>query len=110
MGHIPTINSQEFEGAVINSDEPVVVDFFATWCGPCRMVTPILEELSDRFKKVRFYKVDIDESPDVAERYAVAGVPTLVMVKQGEEVDRKIGAHPRPALEGWLTQHAGDQG
>lgn len=107
MGHIPTINSGEFEGSVINSDEPVVVDFFATWCGPCRLVTPILEELSDRFKQVRFYKVDIDESPDVAERYAVAGVPTLIMVKKGEEVDRKIGAHPRPALEGWLNQHAG---
>jgi thioredoxin len=109
VGHIPTINNEDFEGTVIRSPEPVVVDFYATWCGPCRLVTPILEELSDRFKKVRFYKVDIDESPEIAERYAVAGVPTLVMIKQGDEVDRKIGAHPKPALEGWLTQYAGKE-
>lgn len=106
MGHIPVINSGEFEATVLRSEEPVVVDFYATWCGPCRLVTPILEELSDKYKQVRFYKVDIDESPDVAEQFAVAGVPTLVLIKKGEEVDRKIGAHPKPALDGWLTQHA----
>lgn len=105
MGHLPSVSSAEFEAMVLRADQPVVVDFFATWCGPCRMVTPILEELSGRLSKISFVKVDIDESPDIAEKYAVAGVPTLVLFKNGDEVDRKVGAHPKPALEGWLGPH-----
>lgn len=105
MGHLPTVGSAEFESMVLQAPQPVLVDFYATWCGPCRMVTPILEDLAGKLDKISFVKVDIDESPDVAEKYAVAGVPTLVLFKNGDEVDRKVGAHPRPALEGWLTPH-----
>jgi len=78
---IAQVDTDDFGTAVLESDVPVVVDFYATWCGPCRLITPILEELSGRMDSVRFVKVDIDESPDVAQKYAVTGVPTLVVFK-----------------------------
>jgi len=104
---IAQVDTDDFGTAVLESDVPVVVDFYATWCGPCRLITPILEELSGRMDSVRFVKVDIDESPDVAQKYAVTGVPTLVVFKGGEEADRKVGALPKPALESWVQQYGG---
>ena len=107
MGSVQKVGSDDFQAAVLDSAVPVVVDFFATWCGPCRMIAPIVEELSTTYAgKVKFVKLDIDEAPEIAEQFAVSGVPTLIVFKGGKEADRKVGAAPKPALEGWVKGHA----
>jgi thioredoxin 2 len=87
---------------------PVLVDFWAPWCGPCRMVTPAVEnlarELSGRLKVV---KLNVDEAPEVAGRYGVQGIPLLVLLRDGQEIARQVGAVPQPALRTWLDSHLG---
>lgn len=100
------VGQDAFQTAVLQSKEPVVVDFFATWCGPCRLIEPIVKQLAESYAgKVKFVKVDIDESPDVADQFAVSGVPTLVLFKDGQEADRLQGAAPKPMIESWLGAH-----
>lgn len=107
MGNVAKVSDSDFQAEVLESETPVVVDFFATWCGPCRVIAPILDELSSTYAgKVKFVKVDIDEAPGVAEKYAITGVPTLLVVKGGQEADRKVGAHPKPTLESWVKEYA----
>lgn len=101
------ISSADFQSAVLEAQGPVLVDFSATWCGPCRMLEPILEELSGSHKdSVSFVKVDIDEASDIAGRYGVVNVPTLILFKGGEERARRLGLSPRPVLESWLKDNA----
>lgn len=88
---IKHVNSQNFENEVLNKDKLVVVDFFATWCGPCKMLTPELETVSESRADFDIVKVDIDEAEDLAIKYNVAVVPTLIMFKDGKEVDRVSG-------------------
>lgn len=83
----------------------VLVDFFAEWCMPCLMLAPVIEELSDKVKKVKFGKVNIDESQDVAEQFSVMSIPTLVVFKDGKEVDRFVGALPADVLEEKIKKH-----
>lgn len=93
-------NEGNFETAVEKSPVPVVVDFFATWCGPCKMVAPILEELSKEYSgKVKFGKVDIDESPGLASKFKIRGVPTMLMFKGGQPVENLVGAQPRARID-----------
>ena len=88
---------------LINSDLPVLVDFSATWCGPCRMLAPVLEDISEKYAdKVSFYSVDVDESPMLAMQYQVNSVPCLVLLKNGEFVDQSIGFRPEPQLTAWI--------
>lgn len=93
------ISSAEFQSKVLDADQPVLVDFFATWCGPCKMLAPTLDavaaEVADRAK---VYKVDVDQSPDVAGKYGVMSVPTLILFKGGQPVKQIVGAQPKPAL------------
>lgn len=93
------ITSAEFQSKVLQATEPVLVDFFATWCGPCKMLAPTLDavaaEVADRAK---VYKVDVDQSPDVAAMYGVMSVPTLILFKGGQPVKQTVGAQPKPAL------------
>lgn len=100
----PATFDEEIRAAI-----PVLVDFWAPWCGPCRMVSPAVErlavELAGRLKVV---KLNTDEAPEIAGRYAVQGIPLLVLLRDGAEVDRRVGAHPQDALRAWLTPHAGD--
>ncbi|KAG1052559.1 hypothetical protein G6F43_005318 [Rhizopus delemar] len=79
---------------ILNNNKYVVIDFTATWCGPCRMITPILEQLSAKFENVVFVKVDVDELSDIAQEYAVRAMPTLYFMKDGEKVDDIVGANP----------------
>ncbi len=92
---ISVITGETFENEVINSKEPVLVDFFATWCGPCKMVGPVLEKLSDDYAgKVKFTKLDIDKAEKLAIKHNVFSVPSMLIFKNGEEVGRIVGALP----------------
>lgn len=103
MAGVKQVGDDEFQKEVVDSTIPVVVDFFAEWCGPCKLIKPILDDLSKTYDgKVKFVKVDIDSAPNTAEQFGVASVPTLVIVKDGREADRRIGAAPKPALDGWV--------
>ena len=88
---------------LINSDKPVLVDFFAEWCGPCKMIAPALEEISnDLGGKVTVAKLNIDDNPDAPARYGVRGIPTMILFKDGQPAATKVGAAPRSALQSWL--------
>ena len=89
------INKENFHKEVLNSDRPVLLDFFASWCGPCRMVGPILDEIAEEREDIKVCKVDIDEQPELASRYRIMSVPTLMVLKGGQVVDQSIGAKPK---------------
>ena len=89
------INKDNFHEEVLNSEKPVLLDFFASWCGPCRMVGPILDEIAQEREDIKVCKVDIDEQPELASRYRIMSVPTLMVLKDGNIVDQSIGAKPK---------------
>ena len=93
------ISSAEFQSKVLQAPEPVLVDFFATWCGPCKMLAPTLDAVAAEVAgRAKVYKVDVDQSPDVAAQYGVMSVPTLILFKGGQPVKQMVGAQPKPAL------------
>lgn len=100
------VTNETFTNEVLNSTIPVVVDFFATWCGPCRMLSPILESVSEDYEdKVKFVKLDVDEAPDIAKDYSVMSIPTLIIIKNGEEVAKTVGALGAEELEEWIESN-----
>ena len=99
------INDDEFEQNVINADGPVLVDFWAEWCGPCKAIGPALEEISDdKGDSISIVKLNIDENPLTPQKYNVRGIPTLLIFKDGEVVAEKMGALPKSQLEDWINQ------
>ena len=92
------VNKNNFQDEVLNSDKPVLVDFWASWCGPCRMVAPILEEIAAERSDVKVCKINVDEEPELASRYKVMSIPTLLVVKEGQVVNQAVGARPKSQI------------
>ena len=98
-----TVTDDNFGQEVLGADRPVLVDFWAEWCGPCRMIAPALEELSAEYgDKVTIAKLNIDDDPVTPARYGVRGIPTMILFKNGEPAATKVGAAPKSQLQGWL--------
>ncbi|WNO52729.1 thioredoxin TrxA [Stakelama saccharophila] len=97
------ITDDSFESDVINAGTPVLVDFWAEWCGPCKMIGPALEEISDELgDRVTITKINIDENPEAPGKYGVRGIPTMILFKDGQIAATKVGAEPKSQLKAWL--------
>ncbi len=97
------VTDSSFEADVIQSSEPVVVDFWAEWCGPCRMIGPALEDIANDMQgKVKIAKVNVDENPGIAAKYGIRSIPTLLLFKDGKQINQKVGAAPKGDLQRWI--------
>jgi thioredoxin 1 len=104
---VAKVSDSDFEAQVLKSAEPVVVDFWAEWCGPCKMIAPALEELAGSMNgKVKIVKLNVDENPATAAKYGIMSIPTLMLFKNGELASRQVGAAPKQKLEAWINSAA----
>lgn len=93
-----TITKENFESEVTNSEKPVLLDFWASWCGPCRMLSPIVEEIAQEASDAKIGKVNVDEQPELASKYNIMSIPTLLVLKNGEVINSAIGVQPKSAI------------
>lgn len=104
---VKNVSDTSFDADVLGSDQPVIVDFWAEWCGPCKQIAPALEEIAGEMDgKVAITKVNIDENPNTPSKYGVRGIPTLMMFKGGELIATKVGAQPKGKLVEWINENA----
>ena len=92
------ITKENFEAEVLKSDKPVLVDFYAVWCGPCKMIAPILEEIAQEREDIKVCKINVDEEPELAARYQVVSIPSLFVIKDGQVTNQSLGARPKPQI------------
>ena len=98
------VDKSNFQADVLNASQPVVVDFWAEWCGPCKMIGPSLEEIANELgDKIKIAKLNIDENPELAAQFGVRSIPTLMIFKGGEVADMKVGAAPKTVLSNWIN-------
>ncbi len=106
MGNVIEINDSTFESEVVNSSIPVLVDFWATWCGPCRKLGPVVDEISEAYDgKVKFVKVNVEQSIETAKKYSISGLPSLLVFKNGEAVERMAGLMPKSTIISNIEKH-----
>jgi len=106
MSTAAQVTDASFKEEVLDSDVPVLVDFWAPWCGPCRMVAPVVDEIAEQYKdKVKVVKLNTDENPSVASQYGIRSIPTLMIFKDGQRVDMVVGAVPKTTLANTLEKH-----
>ena len=106
MSSAPSVTDSSFDKEVLQSDLPVLVDFWAPWCGPCRMVAPVVEEISKDFEgKIKVFKLNTDENPNVASQYGIRSIPTLMIFKGGQKVHTVVGAVPKSTLASTLSKY-----
>jgi thioredoxin 1 len=106
--HVMEVNDSSFEQDVLQSDQPVLVDFWAEWCAPCRMIAPAVERVAEQYVgRAKVVKVNVDESPGAAQRFGIKGIPTLILFSDGKEAERVVGAVSVDALSRLIEKHVG---
>ena len=104
--HVITLNEGNFQQEVLNSSVPVLVDFWATWCGPCRAIAPAIDALAEDYvQRAKVGKIDVDANPGLANQFQVQSIPTLMVFKDGRVVEQVLGARPKPALAAMIDKH-----
>jgi len=105
-GNVKEIKDADFENVVLKSTKPVLVDFWAAWCGPCRMLAPIIEELANEYSdKIDFVKINVDDNPLTPQKYGIRGIPTLILFKDGQAVNTTVGALPKSKIEEMIKKY-----
>ncbi len=105
-GNVLTLTEANWNEEVVSSNTPVLVDFWAPWCGPCRIIAPIIEELAEEFEgKLKVGKLNTDENPNIAMQYGIRAIPTVILFKNGEVVDTRIGVQPKDSLKQMVISH-----
>jgi thioredoxin 1 len=106
MSNATAVTDQDFEAEVIKSSTPVLVDFWAEWCGPCRMIAPAVDQISAEYAgRLKVVKMNVDENPEIPIRFGIQGIPTLLLFKDGQVVEKIVGAAPKPALVARIKTH-----
>lgn len=106
MSEVTEVKEADFKEVVLDSELPVLVDFWAPWCGPCRMVAPVVEEIAQQYEgKIKVVKLNTDENPQIASQYGIRSIPTLMVFKDGEKKDMVVGAVPKTTLSNTLEKH-----
>ena len=107
MSSVASVSDASFEQQVLKSEQLVLVDFWAPWCGPCRMLAPVIDEIAESLKdKVKIVKMNVDESPTIPTQFNIRSIPTLILFKAGQAISTKVGPLPKNKLEEWIQEHA----
>lgn len=108
MSNVAAVSAGTFQQEVLDAQVPVLVDFYAEWCGPCKMMAPVVDKIADtNAGKLKVLKLDIDHSPEIANKYQIMGVPTLILFKGGQPVAKNVGAMSEPAMSAFVKPHVG---
>jgi thioredoxin 1 len=106
MSNVTAVTTNNFENEVLKSNTPVLVDFWAAWCGPCRMVAPVIDQLAEQYAgKVKVVKLNVDENPEIAGKYEILSIPTVYLFKNGSKAEELVGARPKQSFEQMIDKH-----